>query len=204
MEQRQDRGEKSQGSLVGTAFTGVKDQVLLPLCSMKHPIRVLGVDPGLRRTGWGVIEALGNRLTFIASGTVTSDNKRDLASRLVQLHDGLAKVVEGQSPHEAAVEHTFVNKDAGATLKLGQARGVALLVPALAGLEVAEYAPNLVKKTVVGTGHAEKEQIRAMVKVLMPRAVFDTDDAADALAIAICHAHHRGTASGRLAQMGAV
>ncbi|WP_417687029.1 crossover junction endodeoxyribonuclease RuvC [Roseibium sp.] len=170
---------------------------------MTHAIRVLGIDPGLRRTGWGVIEAIGNRLTFIASGTVTSNNKGSLAERLVELHNGLARVVELQAPMEAAVEHTFVNKDAGATLKLGQARGIALLVPALAGLAVAEYAPNLVKKTVVGTGHAEKEQIRAMVKILMPRATFDTDDAADALAIAICHAHHRGTTTGRLAQVGA-
>ncbi len=170
---------------------------------MMHPIRVLGIDPGLRKTGWGVIEVTGNRLVFIASGTVTSDNKKSLAERLVQLHDGLTRVVELQAPAEAAVEHTFVNKDAGATLKLGQARGIALLVPSLAGLAVAEYAPNLVKKTVVGTGHAEKEQIRAMVKVLMPRAVFDSDDAADALAIAICHAHHRGAATGRMAQAGA-
>lgn len=170
---------------------------------MSLPIRILGIDPGLRRTGWGVIEAVGNRLTFIASGTVTSNNKKSLAERLVELHNGLAEVVETQNPAEAAVEHTFVNKDAAATLKLGQARGIALLVPALAGLDVAEYAPNLVKKTVVGTGHAEKEQIRAMVKVLMPRATFNTDDAADALAIAICHAHHRGANSGRLAQMGA-
>ncbi|WP_289036239.1 crossover junction endodeoxyribonuclease RuvC [uncultured Roseibium sp.] len=171
---------------------------------MTHPIRVLGIDPGLRRMGWGVIEAIGNRLTFIASGTVTSNNKQDLAERLVQLHDGLSRIVELQAPMEAAVELTFVNKDAGATLKLGQARGVALLVPALAGLHVSEYAPNLVKKTVVGTGHAEKDQIRAMVKVLMPRATFDTDDAADALAIAICHAHHRGSTTGRLARAGAV
>ncbi|MEP0232156.1 crossover junction endodeoxyribonuclease RuvC [Roseibium sp.] len=170
---------------------------------MTHPIRVLGIDPGLRRMGWGVIEAIGNRLTFIASGTVTSNNKQDLAERLVQLHDGLSRIVELQAPMEAAVELTFVNKDAGATLKLGQARGVALLVPALAGLRVSEYAPNLVKKTVVGTGHAEKDQIRAMVKVLMPRATFDTDDAADALAIAICHAHHRGSTTGRLARAGA-
>lgn len=168
-----------------------------------HPIRVLGIDPGLRRMGWGVIEVAGNRLSFIASGTVTSDNKKSLAERLVQLHDGLTRVVELQAPAESAVELTFVNKDAGATLKLGQARGIALLVPSLAGLTVAEYAPNLVKKTVVGTGHAEKTQIRAMVKVLMPKAVFDTDDAADALAIAICHAHHRNTNSGRLAQLGA-
>lgn len=170
---------------------------------MMHPIRILGIDPGLRRTGWGVIEAMGNRLSFIASGTVTSTNKKDLAERLVELHDGLSAIIRREEPAESAVEHTFVNKDAGATLKLGQARGVALLVPSLAGLPVAEYAPNLVKKTVVGTGHAEKEQIRAMVKVLMPRATFDTDDAADALAIAICHAHHRASASSRLAMAGA-
>lgn len=171
---------------------------------MRHPIRVIGIDPGLRRTGWGVIETLGNRLTFIASGTITSDNKKGLAERLVQLHDGLSIVMETQKPEEAAVENTFVNKDAGATLKLGQARGIALLVPSLAGLSVAEYAPNLVKKTVVGTGHAEKEQIRVMVKILMPRATFDTDDAADALAIAICHAHHRGVTTSRIAQAGIV
>ncbi len=122
----------------------------------------------------------------------------------MQLHDGLSEVVRQHEPSEAAVEHTFVNKDAGATLKLGQARGIALLVPSLAGLPVAEYAPNLVKKTVVGTGHAEKEQIRAMVKVLMPRATFNSDDAADALAIAICHAQHRSNSTARLAAMGAI
>ncbi|MBO9462658.1 crossover junction endodeoxyribonuclease RuvC [Labrenzia sp. R5_0] len=171
---------------------------------MIHAIRLLGIDPGLRRTGWGMIEATGNRLSFIASGTVTSDNKKSLAERLVQLHDGLSEVVRQHEPSEAAVEHTFVNKDAGATLKLGQARGIALLVPSLAGLPVAEYAPNLVKKTVVGTGHAEKEQIRAMVKVLMPRATFNSDDAADALAIAICHAQHRSSSTARLAAMGAI
>ncbi|MEP1576930.1 crossover junction endodeoxyribonuclease RuvC [Roseibium album] len=170
---------------------------------MTHAIRLLGIDPGLRRTGWGMIETAGNRLSFIASGTVTSDNKKSLAERLVELHDGLREVVSWHDPMEAAVEHTFVNKDAGATLKLGQARGIALLVPSLAGLPVAEYAPNLVKKTVVGTGHAEKDQIRAMVKILMPKATFNSDDAADALAIAICHAQHRGSASARLAAQGA-
>ncbi|WP_306144235.1 crossover junction endodeoxyribonuclease RuvC [Roseibium sp. MMSF_3412] len=170
---------------------------------MTHAIRLLGIDPGLRRTGWGMIETAGNRLSFIASGTVTSDNKKSLAERLVELHDGLSAIVREHDPMEAAVEHTFVNKDAGATLKLGQARGIALLVPSLAGLPVAEYAPNLVKKTVVGTGHAEKEQIRAMVKILMPRATFNSDDAADALAIAICHAQHRGSGSARLMAQGA-
>ncbi|MBA5777268.1 crossover junction endodeoxyribonuclease RuvC [Stappia sp. F7233] len=170
---------------------------------MMHPIRILGIDPGLRRTGWGLIEAMGNRLVFLASGTVTSDNRLDLAERLRQLHDGLLDVIARHEPQEAAVELTFVNKDAGATLKLGQARGVAMLVPALHGLKVAEYAPNLVKKTVVGTGHAEKEQIRMMVKVLMPKASFNSDDAADALAIAVCHAQHRGTPQSRLAEAGA-
>ncbi|WP_425485444.1 crossover junction endodeoxyribonuclease RuvC [Chthonobacter rhizosphaerae] len=162
--------------------------------------RIIGIDPGLRRTGWGVIDIAGNSLSFVASGTVTSDGDDDLARRLVSLHDGLDKVLETFHPDEAAVEQTFVNKDAGATLKLGQARGIALLVPARRGLAVAEYAPNAVKKAVVGAGHAEKQQIRLMVTVLMPKAEFKTDDAADALAIAITHAHHRGSATARLAR----
>lgn len=171
---------------------------------MRHPIRLLGIDPGLRRTGWGIVDTAGNRLSFVASGTVISDGRKSLAERLVELHDGLTDIVRRFEPSEAAVEHTFVNKDAGATLKLGQARGIALLVPSLAGLQVAEYAPNLVKKTVVGTGHAEKEQIRSMVKVLMPKATFNSDDAADALAVAICHAQHRSSNAVRLAKAGAL
>ena len=167
---------------------------------MGQAIRIIGIDPGLRRTGWGVIETLGNSLHFVAAGTVRSDDKGDLASRLCQLHEGLSAVLHAQMPHEAAVEQTFVNKDAAATLKLGQARGIAMLVPALAGLEVAEYAPNAIKKTVIGVGHGDKKQIHMMVRVLMPRATFDTDDAADALAIAICHAHHLGSATSRLAR----
>jgi crossover junction endodeoxyribonuclease RuvC len=169
---------------------------------MAAAIRIIGIDPGLRRTGWGVVETLGNSLHFIASGTVRSDDKAALAARLKQLHDGLVAVFHEHMPHEAAVEATFVNKDAVATLKLGQARGVAMLVPALAGLAVAEYAPNAIKKTVIGVGHGDKKQIHMMVKVLMPRASFDTDDAADALAIAICHAHHRQSAAARLAMAG--
>jgi len=157
----------------------------------QQTIRILGIDPGLRRTGWGVIDMRGTSLSFVAAGTVTSDAKRDLAARLVELHDGLADIVERQAPHEAAVEQTFVNRDATATLKLGQARGIALLVPAARGIDVAEYAPNLVKKTVVGSGHGDKKQIRMMVAVLLPKAKVDSDDAADALAIAITHAHHR-------------
>jgi crossover junction endodeoxyribonuclease RuvC len=168
---------------------------------MNGAIRILGIDPGLRRTGWGVVETLGNSLRFVASGTVRSDDKAALAARLCQLHDGLSGILRAQLPHEAAVEATFVNRDAAATLKLGQARGVAMLVPALAGLLVAEYAPNAVKKAVIGVGHGDKKQIAMMVKVLMPKAVFDSEDAADALAIAICHAHHRQSAVARLAAL---
>ena len=168
---------------------------------MAAAIRIIGIDPGLRRTGWGVVEAAGNSLRFVAAGTVTSDQKADLATRLCQIHDGLADVLSGHVPEEAAVEQTFVNKDAAATLKLGQARGIAMLVPARAGLPVAEYAPNAVKKAVIGVGHGEKAQIHMMVKVLLPRATFDTDDAADALAIAICHAHHRQSVTSRLAAL---
>jgi crossover junction endodeoxyribonuclease RuvC len=169
---------------------------------MSTLIRIIGIDPGLRRTGWGIIETLGNSLKFVASGTVTSDDKADLASRLCQLHDGLSDVIHLHRPDEAAVEQTFVNKDAVATLKLGQARGIAMLVPAKAGLLVAEYAPNAVKKAVIGVGHGEKQQIQMMLKVLMPKAVFSGADAADALAIAICHAHHMGSRNARLKVLG--
>ncbi|MDI6028638.1 crossover junction endodeoxyribonuclease RuvC [Corticibacterium sp. UT-5YL-CI-8] len=165
---------------------------------MTEAIRIIGIDPGLRRTGWGVVESLGNSLRFVAAGTVRSDEKMSLATRLCQLHDGLSEVIHSLKPHEAAVEATFVNRDAAATLKLGQARGIAMLVPALAGLTVAEYAPNAVKKAVIGVGHGDKKQIVMMVKVLMPKASFDTEDAADALAIAICHAHHRQSPAYRL------
>ena len=158
---------------------------------MAVPLRILGIDPGLRRTGWGLLAVEGTRLGFVACGTVTSDGALPLSERLKQLHDGLARVVADLTPDEVAVEETFVNKDAQATLKLGHARGIALLVPALAGLPVAEYAANLVKKTVVGAGHAEKRQIHAMVRVLLPKADPGSDDAADALAIAVTHAHHR-------------
>jgi crossover junction endodeoxyribonuclease RuvC len=166
---------------------------------MSTTIRILGVDPGLRRTGWGIVTITGNALAFVAAGTIRAPLDGELAHRLVALHDGLAEVVRTFQPDEAAVEQTFVNKDATATLKLGQARGIALLVPAQAGLTVAEYAPNAVKKAIVGAGHAEKIQIRAMVRILLPRADFDSDDAADALAIAICHAHHRPSLALRIA-----
>ena len=160
-----------------------------------HSIRILGIDPGLRRTGWGVIDVAGNRLIFTACGSVATSDRGALAERLVMIHDGLAEVIAQWSPDEAAVEATFVNKDASATLKLGQARGVALLIPARAGISVAEYAPNLVKKTIVGAGHCEKEQIRLMLRVLLPKADPPSHDAADALAIAVTHAHHRQSAA---------
>jgi crossover junction endodeoxyribonuclease RuvC len=161
---------------------------------MRRPIRILGIDPGLRRTGWGVVTIEGNRLSFVACGSLASDERAELAVRLLSIHDGLQRVVAEHAPDEAAVEATFVNKDATATLKLGQARGIAMLVPAIAGLRVAEYAPNLVKKTIVGAGHCEKAQIRMMIGVLLPKADPASDDAADALAIAVCHAHHRQSA----------
>ncbi len=151
--------------------------------------RILGLDPGLRRTGWGVIERDGSRLKFIECGVVTSDSEMALADRLVALHEGLLNVIERLRPEAAAVEQTFVNKDPVATLKLGQARAIALLVPARAGLTVAEYAPNQVKKSVVGVGHADKDQVHAMVKILLPQSNAKGPDAADALAIAITHAH---------------
>jgi crossover junction endodeoxyribonuclease RuvC len=158
---------------------------------MAPPIRILGIDPGLRRTGWGLLTIDGTRLSYVACGTVESEAKLSLALRLKQLHDGLTRVVQDLGPDEVAVEETFVNKDAQATLKLGHARAMALIVPALAGLPVAEYAANLVKKSVVGSGHADKRQIHALVRVLLPKADPSSDDAADALAIAITHAHHR-------------
>jgi crossover junction endodeoxyribonuclease RuvC len=157
----------------------------------RHPIRILGIDPGLRRTGWGLIESEGNRLIHVACGSVETGERDDLGTRLLAIHDGLIAVIERYRPQEAAVEATFVNTNAAATLKLGQARGIAMLVPAKAGLAVAEYAPNVVKKTVVGAGHGEKSQIRMMIGVLLPKADPQSEDAADALAIAICHAHHR-------------
>ena len=170
----------------------------------RHPIRILGIDPGLRRTGWGLIEADGNRLIHIACGSLETSEHAALGARLVAIHDGLIAVMEKFRPHEAAVENTFVNSNAAATLKLGQARGIAMLVPARAGLTVAEYAPNLVKKTIVGTGHGEKAQIRMMIGVLLPKADPQSEDAADALAIAICHAHHRSSVILKSAIMKAV
>ncbi|MCT8329958.1 crossover junction endodeoxyribonuclease RuvC [Albidovulum sediminis] len=160
-------------------------------------MRVLGIDPGLRNLGWGVIEAKGSRLSHVANGIIHSEG-RDLAERLKSLHEALTEVILRHVPDAAAVEQTFVNKDAVATLKLGQARGIALLVPAQAGLAVGEYAPNAVKKAVVGVGHAAKGQVEHMVRFQLPGVELAGPDAADALAVAICHAHHLQSA-GRLA-----
>jgi crossover junction endodeoxyribonuclease RuvC len=169
---------------------------------IRSPVRILGIDPGLRRTGWGVIEVEGNRLVYIGCGSVEPPDDLPLSRRLLAIHEGLAAVLGDFRPLEAAVEQTFVNKDGVATLKLGQARGVAMLAPAMFGISVAEYAPNQVKKTVVGAGHADKNQIMMMLKVLLPKAEPKSADAADALAIAITHAHHRTSAAMRLKVVG--
>jgi crossover junction endodeoxyribonuclease RuvC len=170
---------------------------------IRQPVRILGIDPGLRRTGWGVIEIDGNRLIYIGCGSVEPPDTLPLASRLLGIHEGLAKVLGDFQPAEAAVEQTFVNKDGVATLKLGQARGIAMMTPAMFGISVAEYAPNQVKKTVVGAGHADKNQIQMMLKILLPKAEPKSADAADALAIAITHAHHRQSTMLRLKVVGA-
>lgn len=163
-------------------------------------IRIIGLDPGLRRTGWGVLDSDGVRLAYVASGVITSDASDDLAYRLRTLFDGIVGVIASYAPREAAVEETFVNDNPRATLKLGQARGMALLAPAVKGLHVCEYAPNAIKKSVVGAGHAEKQQIQAMIGFLLPKARFESADEADALAIAICHANHRSSPQARAAR----
>ena len=156
-------------------------------------IRVIGIDPGLRNLGWGVIDVSGSRLAHVANGICVSAGGT-LAERLLSLHTQLTSIIREFSPQAAAVEQTFVNKDGAGTLKLGQARGIAMLVPAQAGLIVGEYAPNTVKKTIVGVGHADKRQVLHMVSMQLPGARIAGPDAADALAVAICHAHHGGVA----------
>jgi crossover junction endodeoxyribonuclease RuvC len=159
-------------------------------------IRILGVDPGLRTTGWGVIEAAGSRLSFVGCGSIETESAAPLASRLAAIHSALVGLVAREAPHEAAVEETFVNRDPQSALKLGQARGVAIASLALTGLPIAEYAANLVKKTVVGVGHAEKRQVAMMVRMLLPASTAASLDASDALAVAICHAQHRTARAG--------
>ena len=164
-------------------------------------MRVLGIDPGLRNMGWGVIEVNGSRIAHVANG-ICHTAKGELADRLLSLHDQLQAVIDRYVPDTAAVEQTFVNKDGVATLKLGQARGIAMLVPARAGLPVGEYSPNSVKKTVVGVGHADKRQVMHMVKLQLPGANPASPDAADALAIAICHARYGGASGVTLREVG--
>lgn len=155
-------------------------------------MRVMGLDPGLRALGWGVIDVAGNRITHVANG-ICRTGAGDLGPRLVALFEALTDIWELHQPDAAAVEQTFVNRDGAGTLKLGQARGIAMLVPARAGVQVGEYAPNAVKKAVVGVGHADKNQIAHMVRLQLPGVEIAGPDAADALAVAICHAHHART-----------
>ena len=154
-------------------------------------MRILGIDPGLQKTGWGVIVSQGNRLTFVASGLIKTKPKDTMAQRLSCLHEGLADVVKQYAPETAAIEETFVNQNPASALKLGQARGVLLCVPALYGLSVGEYSANKVKKSVVGTGHADKNQVGMMIKTLLPACGQISEDEADALAVAITHAHYK-------------
>jgi crossover junction endodeoxyribonuclease RuvC len=155
--------------------------------------RLIGIDPGLRFTGWGVIETEGNRLRHIADGVIATDNSHGVPHRLKELHEALLALLSQHVPDEAAVEETYVNRNGAATLKLGYARGVALLTPAVAGIPVIEYGAMEIKRAVVGTGAAAKEQVEMMVRRLLPGATLRRADAADALAVAICHAHHRAT-----------
>jgi crossover junction endodeoxyribonuclease RuvC len=160
---------------------------------MIQSVRLLGIDPGLRFTGWGLIEVTGNRLRHLADGVLATESEDAVPARLRRLHDGLAALLALHAPDEAAIEETYVNRNGDATLKLGYARGVALLAPALAGIPVVEYGAKSVKLAVVGTGNADKAQVADMVRRLLPGAVLKRADAADALAVAICHAHHRAT-----------
>jgi crossover junction endodeoxyribonuclease RuvC len=156
-------------------------------------IRLLGIDPGLRFTGWGVVESDGNRLRHVADGVISTADIADVPLRLKALDDALAEILRNFAPEEAAVEETYVNRNATATLKLGYARGVALLAPARVGIPVFEYGAKTVKLSVVGTGNADKVQVGLMVRRLLPGAAQKRADAADALAVAICHAHHRAS-----------
>jgi crossover junction endodeoxyribonuclease RuvC len=154
-------------------------------------MKILGIDPGLQKTGWGIIESSGNSLKYVASGLIRSDPKADMSVRLATLYYGLVSVIDEQAPEEAAIEETFVNKNPASALKLGQARGVLLMIPAIKGITVAEYSANKVKKSIVGSGHAAKQQIGMMIKTLLPTCGTLSEDEADALAVAITHAHYR-------------
>lgn len=161
----------------------------MTLSTATHTRRLLGLDPGLTATGWGIVDVTGSRLVHVANGTVTSKASHALSERLAAIHTGLVTIIADHAPHEAAIESVFVSRDGQATLKLGQARGVAILAAALAGLSVAEYAPNHIKKSVVGAGHADKRQMLAMVTMLLPTCDPHSEHSVDALAVAITHAH---------------
>ena len=158
---------------------------------MSSTIRILGLDPGLRRTGWGIIDYSGNELSYVSCGVVSPPTGESMPDRLLYLHDGLSSILSEHSPHEAAIETVFVGKNVSSTLKLGEARGICEFTPAKFGLSVSEYSPTKIKKSLVGFGRGGKSQIESMVKMLLPRAQWQYNDSADALAIAICHAHHR-------------
>jgi crossover junction endodeoxyribonuclease RuvC len=153
-------------------------------------MKIIGIDPGLNHTGWGVVEYINNSLGYIASGVISPERNNGMAERLHMIDSELEKVIQLYQPNTASIEETFVNKSGSSTIKLGMARGVCFLAPARSGLDVGEYSANHIKKSVVGAGHADKKQIQMMVKVLLPRANFKKADEADALAIAICHAHN--------------
>lgn len=158
-------------------------------------MKILGIDPGLRHTGWGIISFHQGRLSHIANGTISPKAKLDMAERLLVIQESLLRITHEFTPEQAAIEEIFVNKNPSSTLKLGMARGVAFVTPAKCGVPVTEYSTNLVKKTLVGTGHAAKEQMKMMVGTLLPGIDIASEDAADALAVAICHAHHHTTAT---------
>jgi crossover junction endodeoxyribonuclease RuvC len=172
------------------------------MSSTTHKRRLLGLDPGLRATGWGIVDVAGSRLTHVANGTVTSQAKDTLAERLLAIYCGLESVIRNYAPQEAAIESVFVNRDGQATLKLGQARGVAILAASQVGLEVAEYAPNHIKKSVVGAGHADKRQMMTMVTMLLPSCDPHSEHSVDALAVAITHAHGSAGAARVAAAIG--
>lgn len=158
-------------------------------------MRILGIDPGLQHTGWGIIDVNGNKLTHVANGTIHSTKDDILSQRIKEIFVGLTKIIEEYKPDYAAIEEVFVNMNPNSTLKLGQARGACLLAPAMSNIETAEYSTRLVKKAVVGTGRADKNQIKAMVKILLANCKLDSEDSADALAVAICHSHYLQTSN---------
>ncbi len=157
--------------------------------------RIIGIDPGLQHTGWGIIESRNNSISFVACGVINSDAKQQIPQRLKYVHNNLSSIIEKYAPQEAAVEETFINKNAGSSLKLGHARGAILLTLALCQLDIIEYSANIIKKSIVGKGHAEKAQVAQMVKILLPASSAEKSDAADALAAAITHAHMRKISS---------